>query len=346
MVGYISGQYGSTPAATYPKYTTPAPAKPSGKIPAQDNYNQRSRLQALRGIDQQFGGALSGNTGMMFPDLYVNAPGYDNSGAIRALYDSLRSKGTEIYGKTQGTLKDIYGNLRAAYAPLEENTRTRYNTAIESTGTAKSTGDAEAQMRAGAEDAARREMMARMGIASQADTGSGGASVDMARETGGANRAALQQNWEALMGSMSAAQQGRDASSLRGATDQETMALEELATRWSDYQNELAQRQAQAMQGARGGGGMQLNPAYQGLPELAQMARMQQFANQTGMPLQQVMSIMNPAAQDAVDPQLQEFFFNSAADRAAAGGGGQKEWDALQARNSGLTGADWAKYYG
>ena len=249
------------------------------------------------------------------------------------------------YGKTEGTLKDIYGNLRSAYAPLEENTRTRYNTAIESTGAAKSAGDAEAQLRAGAEDAARRDMMARMGIASQADTGSGGASVDMARETGNANRAALQQNWAGLMGSMSAAQQGRDASSLRGATDQETMALEELATRWSDYQNELEQRQAQAMQGARGGGGMRLNPAYEGLPELAQMARMQQFANQTGMPVEQIFAIMNPQQGPTVDPMVSEFMYRAAADYAGTGGGGVKEFQKQQARNAGLTAAQVDAYF-
>ena len=303
-------------------------------------YSGTPMLNMAKGLSA--GGA--GDAGYTVPPMYVNTPGYDNSGAIRALYDSLRSKGTEIYGKTQGTLKDIYSNLRAAYAPLEENTRTRYNTAIESTGAAKSTGDAEAQLRAGAEDAARREMMARMGIASQADTGSGGATVDMARETGNANRAALQQNWEGLMGSMSAAQQGRDASSLRGATDQETMAMEELATRWSDYQNELAQRQAQSMQGARGGGGQQINPLYAQMnssnPMIAMMAR-QQFSGETGMPIDQVYAIMNPQAAGTQSPEEQNYLFNAAAEWGGMGKGTFDYFLANQMRQDNLGAPAW-----
>ena len=296
------------------------------------------------GLASATGKGIGKTDSFTFPDLYITAPGYDNSAAIRAMYDALKKKGSKIYGKTKGTLESIYSDLRDAYAPLAANTATRYNTAIESTGAAKSAGDAEAMMRSGAEDAARREMMARMGIASEADTGSGGAAVDMARETGGANRAALQQNWEGLMGSMSASQQGRDASSLRGATDQQTMALEELATRWSDYQQSLNERQAQSMQGARGGGGRTLNPLYQGMPEMANIARMQSFANATGMPIDQIMSIMNPSGGSSVDPKTQEFFFNASADYAGAGKGGISEFQQLQARNSGLTWQDYLAY--
>lgn len=271
--------------------------KPSGVVPAQDSYNYASNLRALRGM----AGAIEPQ-GLSLPDLYVKSPGWDNSAAVRAMYDALRSKGKKIYSKTQGTLKDIYSDLRAAYAPLEENTRVRYNTAMETTRSARDAASAEAALRASAEDAKRRDMLARMGIASAADTGSGGAAVDLAREEGTAMANALQSNWEGLMGSMSAAQQGRDASSLRGATDQETMALEELATRWSDYQQSLAERQAQAMQGARGGGGMVLNPLYRGMPELASLARTQQFANATGIPADQLYALMNPQQGPALDP--------------------------------------------
>lgn len=293
-------------------------------------------------LDMAKGGASGGtDPGVMFPNLYVNAPGYDNSAAIRAMYNALKKKGGKIYDKTKGTLQSIYSDLRDAYAPLGANTATRYNTAIESTGAAKSAGDAEAMLRANAEDASRREMMARMGIASQADTGSGGASVDMARETGGANRAALQQNWEGLMGSMSASQQGRDASSLRGATDQQTMALEELATRWSDYQQSLNERQAQSMQGARGGGGQVLNPLYQGMPEMANVARMQNFANATGMPIDQVISIMNPNGSSSVDPALMQAGFNAGASFAGMGKGGVKEFTMKNFKDSGFTAQDY-----
>ena len=320
-------------------------AAPAGRIPAQDSYDHWNRLVGLQDIDRQLGGALSGNGGVMFPDPMVRAPGWDNSGAVRAMYDALRSKGKKIYGRTEGTLKDIYADLTAAYAPLEGNTRMRYDTAISTTGASKAAGDAEANMRASAEDAARRDMMARMGIGSEADTGSGGGNVDLARERGATNRDALQANWAGLMGSMSGAQQGRDASSLRGATDQQTMALEELATRWSDYQNDLAQRESQAMRGARGGGGMMLNPLYQGLAPLAQIARLQQFSNQTGVPVSQLSAIMNPEAANAMGADEQEFWFNSAADRAAAGAGGQREWDALQARQNNLGPGPWAARY-
>ena len=196
-------------------------------------------------------GGTSGNINM--PPMYINTPGYDYSAQIRAMYDALQSKGRKIYRKTKGTLKDIYGDLKAAYEPAQANTQTRYSTATTSTADAKTAGDAAAAVRASAEDSARRDMLQKMGIANEGDTGSGGASVDLAREEGAASRDALQSNWAGLMGAMSAAQQGRDASALRGVGDQRTMALEELATRWSDYQNQLAQRESQAMQGASGG---------------------------------------------------------------------------------------------
>jgi hypothetical protein len=157
-------------------------------------------------------------------------------------------------------------------------------------------------MRAAAEDAARRDMIANMGIANEADTGSGGGSVDLAREQGAATRDALQQNWSGLMGALGAGQQGRDAAALSGVADQRTMALEELSTRWSDYRNLLAQREAQAMQGARGGGGQMINPVYQGLPELLQKAQIQNFANQTGNSVQDVINAMGGNKSQGIDP--------------------------------------------
>lgn len=251
--------------------------------------------------------------GINFPNLYVNTPGYDNSAAIRAMYDQLQNRGRKIYRKTKGNVRDIYGDLIEAYTPLQENTGIRYDTAISGANEAQNTRISEGAARNAEQDAARRAQMERMGVAGSGDTGSGGESVDVAREKGIADTQAVMANWQGLMGAQNAAQQGRDASTLRGASDQKRMAMEELTSRWSDYQNQLAQREAQAMQGARGGGGQQLNPIYAGMPELANIARMQQFANQTGMSVDQVQQLMGGQNQGP-NPMLQEMDFNSLAD--------------------------------
>lgn len=318
------GTFGRSGGATYPvdrRTLQTHPQRSDGTAPA--------FLQHLLG--QQTPGPLKANAnqGVMFPDMYINSPGYDYSAQIRAMYDQLQSRGKKIYGKTQGTLKDIYGDLRSAYEPAQENTRVRFDTATTSTANAKAAGDAAEALRSSAEDAARRDMLAKMGIANQGDTGSGGASVDLAREEGATNREALQNNWAGLMGSLSASQQGRDASALRGVGDQETMALEELATRWSDYQNQLAQREAQSMQGARGGGGRTLNPIYSQMassnPMIAMMAR-QSFANQSGMSPDQINSIFNPQGQGGVPPELAQMMFGYGAKYGETGQGGANEF--------------------
>jgi hypothetical protein len=244
---------------------------------------------------------------VVYPDLYVNAPGYDNSAAIRDLYNSLQRKGRKIYKSTKGELKGIYSDLEAAYAPRQENTRATYEGAINLTNAERDAGDAAAAMRSSAEDAARRDMLARMGIGNEADTGSGGGSVDMAREQGASTRGSLQQNWSGLMGALSTAQQGRDASALLGVGDQQTMALEELSTRWSDYRQSLAEREAEAMKGARGGGGKMLNPAYQGLPELLKQAQIQNFANQNNMSIDDVIAQMGGGKSQGIDPGVAQF---------------------------------------
>jgi hypothetical protein len=184
--------------------------------------------------------------------------------------------------------------------------------------------------------------MERMGVAGAGETGSGGASVDVEREKGIADTQAVMANWQGLMGAQKSAQQGRDASTLRGASDQKRMAMEELASRWSDYQNQLAQRESQAMQGARGGGGQMLNPIYSGMPQLANIARMQQFANQTGMSVDQVQALMGGGQDPGRDPRLDEMDMNSLADlwdQYQQGGAAAKR--ASDYRKSQLTGADY-----
>jgi len=255
----------------------------------------------------QTGGVPPADPGVVYPDLYVNAPGYDNSAAIRALYDSLKSKGRKIYRSTKRDLRGIYEDLEAAYAPRQESTRASYEGAINMTNAERESGDAAAALRSSAEDAARRDMMARMGIGNEADTGSGGGSVDMAREQGASTRGALQQNWSGLMGALSTAQQGRDASALLGVGDQRTMALEELSTRWSDYRQSLAEREAEAMKSARGGGGKMLNPEYQGLPELLKNAQIQQFANKTNQSVEDVIAQMGGNQSQGIDPGVAQF---------------------------------------
>jgi len=295
----------------------------------------------------QRGGTISGNNGgdgggrVKFPNLYVNSPGYDNSAAIRSMYDQLQSAGRGIYRTAKKTIRGVYGDLIDAYTPLQENTGIRYNTAITGANEAQTARISEANARNAEQDAARLAQMERMGVAGSGDTGSGGASVDVAREKGIADTQSVLANWQGLMGAQNAAQQGRDASTLRGASDQKTMAMTELASRWSDYQNQLAQREAQAMQGARGGGGQQLNPLYEGLPELANIARMQQFANQTGMGVDQVQMLMGGQNQGP-DPRLIEMDFNSLADLWDQKGlGGAEAKRASDYRKANLTGADF-----
>jgi hypothetical protein len=262
----------------------------------------------------QTGGVPPADPGVVYPDLYVNAPGYDNSAAIRDLYNSLQRKGRKIYRSTKGELKGIYSDLEAAYAPRQENTRATYEGAINLTNAERDAGDAAAAMRSSAEDAARRDMLARMGIGNEADTGSGGGSVDMAREQGASTRGALQQNWSGLMGALSTAQQGRDASALLGVGDQQTMALEELSTRWSDYRQSLAEREAEAMKSARGGGGKMLNPEYQGLPELLKNAQIQQFANKTNQSVEDVIAQMGGNQSQGIDPGVARFGLDALAE--------------------------------
>lgn len=276
----------------------PAPIQGSPKNP---QYNQAPR-----------------DRGLNFADLYVTAPGYDNSAAIRALYNSLQRSGRQVYRQTKGTLKNVYSDLEEAYAPRQENTRATYEGAINMTNQERDAGIAAADMRAAAEDAARRDMIANMGIANEADTGSGGGSVDLAREQGAATRDALQQNWSGLMGALGAGQQGRDAAALSGVADQRTMALEELSTRWSDYRNLLAQREAAEMQGARGGGGQMINPIYQGLPELLKQAQIQNFANTTGNSVEDIIAAMGGNKSQGLDPGVGRFGLDALAEWSTA----------------------------
>ena len=277
-----------------------------------------------------------------FPNLYVNSPGYDNSAAISAMYNQLQRQGRGIYRGAKKTIKGVYEDLIDAYTPLQENTGIRYNTAIGGANEAQNTRISESTARNAEQDAARLAQMERMGVVGSGDTGSGGASVDVAREKGIADTQSVLANWQGLMGAQNAAQQGRDASTLRGASDQRTMALTELSSRWSDYQNQLAQREAQAMQGATGGGGRQLNPLYEGLPELANIARMQQFANQTGMDIGQVQALMGGGQNQGPNPMLLEAKFNSLADEFdQTGRGGPNGRLASDFRKSGLTFEDF-----
>lgn len=296
--------------------SAPQPSKPmgtgAGMLAAPGSASMMDKILAAQGT----GGAPQG---MMFPNEYLRTQGWDNSGAIRALYDQLQNKGRKIYRKTKGTFKDIYGDLIAAYTPLQENTRVSYETAMNSANDAQAGRIAAANERNTTEDAARLAQMQRMGIAGADDTGSLGGAVDTAREEGIAQNQAVMANWQGLMGAHSAAQQGQDASTLRGAHDQKRMAMEELASRWGDYQNQLAQREAQAMQGARGGGGQQLNPFYANNPEARDMLHIQQGANQLGISPEEFTARFRAGKNNGPNPADIQYVFEALAGKSAAG---------------------------
>jgi len=294
------------------------------------------------------GGTIGGNNGgngdtFRLPNETIRIPGYDNSGAIRAMYDQLQSAGRGIYRGAKKTIRGVYGDLIDAYTPLQENTGIRYNTAITGANEAQTARISEANARNAEQDAARLAQMERMGVAGSGDTGSGGASVDVAREKGIADTQSVLANWQGLMSAQNAAQQGRDASTLRGASDQKTMAMTELASRWSDYQNQLAQREAQAMQGATGGGGTQLNPFYANNPEALDMLHIQQGANQLGISPQEFMANFRKGDQaQGPDVRLLEMNFNSLADLWDQNGeGGVDAKRASDYRKANLTATDF-----
>jgi hypothetical protein len=259
------------------------------------------------------------------------------------MYNQLQRQGRGIYRGAKKTIKGVYEDLIAAYTPLQENTGIRYNTAITGANDAQTARISEANARNAEQDAARLAQMERMGVAGSGDTGSGGASVDVAREEGIADTQSVLANWQGLMGAQNAAQQGRDASTLRGASDQRTMALTELSSRWSDYQNQLAQREAQAMQGATGGGGQTLNPFYANNPEALDMLHIQQGANQLGMSTEDFMANFRKGDQaQAPDARLLEMNFNSLADLWDQNGeGGANAKRASDYRKAGLNATDF-----
>jgi hypothetical protein len=259
------------------------------------------------------------------------------------MYNQLQRQGRGIYRGAKKTIKGVYEDLIAAYTPLQENTGIRYNTAITGANEAQTARISEANVRNAEQDAARLAQMERMGVAGSGDTGSGGASVDVAREKGIADTQSVLANWQGLMGAQNAAQQGRDASTLRGASDQRTMALTELSSRWSDYQNQLAQQEAQAMQGATGGGGQTLNPFYANNPEALDMLHIQQGANQLGMSPEEFMANFRKGDQaQGPSPMLLEAKFNSLADEFdQTGRGGPNGRLASDFRKSGLTFEDF-----
>lgn len=183
--------------------------------------------------------------------------GYDNRGAVRDQYNTMRNSATTGRDETRTRLEDLYRQLAESYAGQADQTKQRYNDAIGASQAGANQLIDDTRSRIDQEAAQRNAMYAQMGI-------SGGDPFSQSRgqaERGIGDVANTSANWSGLMGAQQQAQMTRDNQSYLGAKDQGTISLDDMQRRYDAYNRQLDAQEQQALMGAYspGSGGSLVN---------------------------------------------------------------------------------------